>query len=132
MGKLSQVLEVTVTNKVKIAPLNSLLFISDFDGGIPPFPRRDALIAATDSCVSVGCYPSTDGETTVTLGPSSDVAQAQQPAFDSELQTPRHTIVVSTVDRQTVLSDSVLGDRTRIRIWVNHNFIPNEIIVGFE
>jgi hypothetical protein len=117
---------------VKIAPPNSLLFVSDPDGGNPPYPVRDAQILATESCLSIACYPSIDGETAITLGPCREVDPGDPPAFDGMLSTPNRAIVVSTVDRKTVLAENVPGTRTRIRAWVNKPSMPDRIIVGFE
>jgi hypothetical protein len=121
-----------VTNSVKIAPPNSLLFISDSDGGVPPYPVRGAQILATGSCVSIACYPSIDGQTAVTLGPGPEVDPGNPPAFDGMLETPNRAIVISTVERKTILSDNVPGTTTRIRAWVNKPSMPDQVIVGFE
>lgn len=121
-----------MTNSVKIAPPNSLLFVSDPNGGDPPYPVRDAQILATESCISIACCPWIDGETAVTLGPSREVNPGTPPAFDGELETPSGTIVISTVDQKTILSDEVAGATTRVRAWVNRPLMPDEVIVGFE
>lgn len=121
-----------MTNSVKIAPPNSLLFISDLDGGEPPYPVRGAQILATRSCVSIACYPSIDGETSVTLGPSREVDPGNTPAFDGSLSTPNRSIVISTVDGKTILTEKVPDTVTRVRAWVNKRSMPDQVIVGFE
>jgi len=121
-----------VTGSVKIAPPNSLLFISDPDGGEPPYPVRGAQILATGSCVSIACYPSIDGETSVTLGPINEVDPGNAPAFDGALKTPNRSIAISTVDRKTILEEKVLNTITRVRAWVNSPSMPDRVIVGFE
>lgn len=121
-----------MTGSVKIAPPNSLLFVSDTDGGEAPRPVRGAQILATDSCISIACYPSIDGETAVTLGPSREVDPGTSAVFDGELETPSRTLVISTVDQKTILSENVPRSRTRVRTWVNHTSMPDEVIVGFE
>jgi hypothetical protein len=121
-----------VTNSVKIAPPNSLLFISDTDGGVPPYPVRGAQILSTDSCISIACYPSIDGETAITLGPGREVDPGNPPAFDGTLSTPNCEIAISTVERKTILSEHVSGTMTRVRAWVNRPSMPDKIIVGIE
>jgi hypothetical protein len=121
-----------VISSVKIAPPNSLLFISDTDGGEPALPVLGAQILSTDSCLSIACYPWIDGETAVTLGPSREVDPGFSPAFDGELVTPTSTLVISTVDQKTILSDKVAGVRTRVRAWVNKPSMPDRVIIGFE
>jgi hypothetical protein len=132
VGPLFEKQEATVTTSVKIAPPNSLLFISDIDGGEPPIPVLGAQILATGSCLSIACYPWIDGETAVTLGPSREVDPGTSPAFDGELETPSRTIVISTAEQKTILSDNVLGTRTRVRAWVNKPSMPDQVIIGFE
>lgn len=117
---------------IKIAPANSLLFISDVDGGKPPVPVRGRQILATESCLSIACYPWIDGETEVTLGPAREVDPGTPPAFDGELDTPSRTLVISTVDQKTILSENVPGIRTHVRAWVNRPSMPDKVVVGFE
>ncbi len=57
MGPLLEKQEAAVIGSLKIAPPNSLLFISDAEGGRPPIPVLGAQILATDSCVSIACLP---------------------------------------------------------------------------
>jgi hypothetical protein len=73
-----------------------------------------------------------DGETLVTLGPASEVDPGEAPAFDAMLDTPNRAVVVSTVERQTVLETRVPNARTRVRIWVDHPSEPDKVIVGLH
>jgi hypothetical protein len=130
MGALVEKHEVAVTNSVKIAPPNSLLFISDSNGGSPPYPVRRAQILATRSCVSIACYPAMDGQTVITLGPGVEVDPGYPPAFDGVLETPNCSIVISTVERETVLSENVPATETRVRAWLNKPTMPDEVIIG--
>ena len=132
MGALFKSNEVAVTGSVKIAPPNSLLFISDPDGGEPPYPVRGEQILATDSCISIACFPSVDGETSVTLGPAFEVNPGEATAFDGSLKTPSRSVVISTVDRKTILVEKVPDTTTRIKAWVNKPSMPDQIVVGFE
>jgi hypothetical protein len=113
-----------------IRPINSILFISDRDGGVPPEPVRGADIAATSSCISFRCFPEQDGPTEVVLGESFRVEPASLPAFDGELETPHRTVVISTTDFHTVLETGVPDTRTRVRIWFSHPQWPDKVIIG--
>ena len=115
----------------KIWPVNSLIFISDPSGGMVPEWIRDALILSTPSCISVGCYPEQDGPTEVILGKAQEVDPGFRPAFEGDLATPSRAVVVSTVDRDTVLESKVPDMRTRVRIWISHPRWPDKIIVGY-
>jgi hypothetical protein len=68
----------------------------------------------------------------VTLGTSREVDSGKPPAFDGHLKTPDRMIVISTVEGKTILKDSVPGIITRVRVWVNHPSMPDEVIIGFD
>ena len=115
-----------------IRPLNSLLLISDSQGGQIPEWVKEKLILSTPSCISVACYPEQDGPTTVKLGPLWQVERDEQPAFSGYLETPNRAVVVLTVDEQTVLNAKVPNTRTRVRIWINHPQWPDKVTIGLE
>jgi hypothetical protein len=114
----------------KVRPVNSLLFISDQDGGEPPTPVRGARLLSTSSCVSIGCYPEQDGPTELVLGDMADVDPAFDPVFDGELSTPSGTIMVSTATLERLLEARVSKTKTRVRIWINDPQWPDKVIVG--
>jgi len=117
-------------SKIKIAPPNSLVFISDSNGGVPPRPVRGAWILSTPSCISVGCLTFADGETEFTLGPSEAVIGADPLRFDGELETPHRTVIVSTVEDKTILKAQVPTTKTRVRIWTNRPTHPDKVTIG--
>ena len=117
-------------SSIRISPPNSILFVSDPDGGKAPYPVRGALILSTQSCISFGCYPEQDGPTEVILGKAHEVAPGDLPAFDGRLETPARAIVVSTVERETVLEMNVPDTHARVRIWLNHPRWPDKVIIG--
>lgn len=120
-----------MSTSATIRPVNSLVFVSDPRGGEVPEWIRDELILSTSSCISIGCYPEQDGPTTVILGPSWQVDPGDRPAFDRSLETPSRAIIVSTVERETILEAKVPETRTRVRIWLSHPRWPDKVIVGF-
>lgn len=114
----------------KIRPENSLLFVSDVDGGNPPEPVRGPMILSSPSCVSFRCYPEIDGPTEIVLGTGQEVDPGRPAAFDGNLETPSHIVVISTVGMETVLEMNVSDSRTRLRIWLSHPQWPEQVIVG--
>jgi hypothetical protein len=92
--------------------------------------KRGPLILSTSSCVSVGCYPEQDGPTEVILGQGRDVDPGHDPAFDGELNTPTHSVVVWTVERDRIAEMKVPEGRTHVRIWVSHPRWPDKVIIG--
>lgn len=114
----------------RVAPPNSILFISDSSGGDVPEPIWGQLILSTPSCISVGCLMFLDGETEVTLGSADEVNPGELPPFDADLKTPNRDVTVWTVEREVVLKTAVPGSKTRVRIWVNHPTEPDRVIIG--
>jgi hypothetical protein len=119
-----------MSQSTRVSPPNSIVFISDPNGGVAPRPVRGALILSSPSCVSVGCKMEQDGPTMFVLGRAPEVDPGGRPAFDGLLETPNQAIVVSTVERESLLADNVLTKRTRVRVWVNHPTEPDKVIVG--
>ena len=117
-------------SSTKISPPNSLLFVSDVDGGDAPYPERGPLILSTPSCISVACYPEQDGPTEVILGKIEEVDPGDRSAFDGDMETPNRSVVVSTVERETILELDVSDTRTHVRIWVSHPRWPDKVIIG--
>jgi hypothetical protein len=117
-------------NTIRIAPPNSLLFVSDVDGGTPPEITRRGRLWTTSSCIAVGCLAFMDGETEVSLGQARDVDPGGQPAFDGVLETPNRAVMVSTAEGEKVLDAGVPGKSTRVRIWTNHPTEPDRVIIG--
>ena len=117
---------------IKVRPVNSLLFVSDPDGGNAPVPMRGKMILSTSSCISIRCYPEQDGPTEIVLGKIQEVDPHKLPAFDGDLDTPNRQIVVSTVERDTILDAEVPSSRTHVRIWLSHPRWPERVVIGWE
>jgi hypothetical protein len=118
---------------ITVAPSNSLIGISDVKKGVVPTSMPESGIAATESCILVGCYPEGDGETRITLGPASDVDPGYAPAFDGQLATPTAVVRIVTIDWKPLLEARVpAAVSTRVRVWKNHARWPGEIIIGLE
>ena len=116
----------------KVAPSNSIIFVSDPDGGEPPVPVRGPMVLSTPSCISVGCYPQIDGETEIVLGRIGEVDPGDVPSFTGTLETPNRAVVVSTVEEETILEVPVPETKTEVRIWLSHPRWPEKVTIGLE
>lgn len=116
--------------KVSVAPINSLLFLSDVDGGRPPTPVWGATILSTPSCISFICFPEQDGQTELSMGARQEIDWGIKPNFEGDLETPHRVIVVSTVDEQTVMKMIVPTTRTHVCIWLSHPRWPERVAIG--
>lgn len=119
-------------NSIKIAPANSMIFISDKTAQVAPEITRDRSIWWTRECVAVGCLPFMDGETEIVMGLSHLVDPGGKPAFDQMIRTPSGLITVSMVAEETGLEQPVQSDLTRVRIWTNDPRMPDRVIIGIN
>jgi hypothetical protein len=103
-------------SKVRIAPPNSLFFISDKSGGEAPNITREGRLWSKPSCVAVGCLAFMDGETEVSIGGAREVKPAGALVFGGNVETPSRLIVVSTSDRKQLLKFATPTGNTRVRI----------------
>lgn len=116
----------------RISPVNSLVFIHGGHGDVTPHPIWGAQILATNSCVSVTCYPEVDGPTDIVFGDASEVGHDRSPDFEGLLRTPDRNIAITTVDDQTVLNMPVTEEVTVVKIWQSHPRWPEVVTVGIE
>ena len=118
------------TVSASVSPPYSLVLLLDPAKGVVPQTMAASVIAATDSCVAVGCRAEDDGVTRITMGPAGRVNPGYQPLFEGEVETPSKCLEVQSVEGTTLLRASVQGFRTSVLIWVNDAREPDEISVG--
>ena len=119
-----------MTSSTKKVVPNSVILIEDQSGGEIPNSMNQSLIAATASCIAVGCRAEDDGETEIILGHCDNVASDKQPMFEGALRTPSQKLVVRTVLGDTLLEMPVATAETKLIIWVNDQTEPDHIVVG--
>jgi hypothetical protein len=115
----------------KANPINSIVFITDIEGGEAP-PWQDRMILSGESSIMVRCFPEQDGPTAFVLGDGPDVAPDGPASFEGVLTTPSRALKVWTVDKQTLLQSVVPETRTRVRIWLSHPQWPDKVIIGLN
>ena len=121
-----------MATSLKIAPPNSLVLVSDTRNAEIPVTMFDSRFAATDSCVAVGCLADVDGDTTFTLGLTSEVDPGTSPSFVRTIQTPNRLVSISTILGNSILETKVTKTHTTLKIWVNDDTEPDQVIVGFD
>jgi hypothetical protein len=114
----------------RMAPPNSVVLVSDVDGGEIPKTMGGSLISATSTCVAVGCLSEDDGETEFMLAPLSEVDRSDKPVYEGMLQTPKRQVVIRTVLGEHLLELHVLQELTKIIVWVNDTSEPDNVLVG--
>ena len=117
--------------KVRIAPPNSIVLMADSSSdALPPSEKPVSLVVASPACLGIGCRMELDGETEITMGAYRDVAPSHAPLFDGVLETPSRSITIRTVADLRILDMNVPTIRTRVRVWANHSFDPDEVTIG--
>ena len=118
--------------KITVSPVNSLLFMTDANGGTPPEPVWGAKIQSTPSCISFACFPEQDGPTEIAIGQNGDLEPEKLLVFDGELDTPSRVIILETAVHERVLAVDVAHRKTKVRIWYSHPKWPEKIVIGVE
>jgi hypothetical protein len=116
----------------RVAPPNSLVLVLDPSGGTIPASLNGELIAATDSCLAIGCRAEDDGETEFILGNSDSIGRGERPAFEGTLKTPSRKIAVRSVLGTMILEMPVPSGETMVRVWVNDPQEPDCITIGIS
>ncbi len=120
--------------QVTEAPPNSMFFLSgrmetEFLNTDPRLLEPGAPeIWSKPTIISVGCLCFVDGETSLTITDEPgwpDIA----PSFDGMLETPDRIFLVSTSEREILLTAQVPEKETRVRIWTNDRVEPEEILI---
>ena len=114
----------------RMAPPNSVVLVSDVDGGEIPRTMGGSLVSATNTCVAVGCLSEDDGETEFMLAPLSELDRADKPVYEGMLRTPKRHVVIRSVLGEHLLELPVLQELTKIKVWANDAKEPDNVVVG--
>jgi hypothetical protein len=119
--------------ETKIAVPYSLMFLMDPQHGQTPENMRGSLIAATTSCVAIGTFPDSEGETKIVL--TNERGTKDQPfllVFDGTIQMPNGEVSVCTALNEALLTLKLETKQCRVNIWVNSTETPDEIEILTE
>ena len=119
-------------NQIKVSPVNSLLFMTDAGGGIPPEPVWGAKIQSTPTCISFACFPEQDGPTDIVLGPRNEIKPTTFLVFQGDLVTPSRVVVLHTAAQERVLSVNVAKVKTAVCIWYSHPKWPDKVTISLD
>lgn len=114
----------------RMAPPNSVVLVSDVDGGEIPKTMAGSLVSATNTCIAVGCLSEDDGETEFTLAPLAEVDRADKSAYEGTLRTPKRNVVICSVLGEHLLGLPVLQEVTKIKIGANDLKEPDNVMIG--
>ena len=122
---------MTVERRI-IAPRYNSVYLAGWEDVIVPLDLDYGRIAASPVCVNIPCLYWNDGDTTVSLGPSSKVDPGRNPDFEGYLRTPDRSVRLFDANDPDIMHMSVASTRTRVRIWTNHPNEPDDIQIGLD
>ena len=119
-----------MAGSTRLAAPNSLVLLMDANGGEIPESMGGHLVAATESCVAVGCKSEVEGDTEIVLGWATDVDPGRNPDFEERMETPSRRVAVKSVYGTTLLELAIPEEEVVVRIWVNDANEPDLVIFG--
>jgi hypothetical protein len=116
---------------IRISPPNSIVFICDPSSREVDVPEyvTGQLIAATQSCISVGTLAEMDGETEISLSDVPSSAELGELVFDGMVRTPGRVVAVCNARDETLLSLPVSSVAVRVKVFANDRSEPDRIVV---
>jgi hypothetical protein len=118
---------------ITVAPPYSIVFVCDNSAEDVEVPDRvgGELIAANTTCVSVGTYPSDDGDTEICLTKSASAEQMAglEKIFAGRITSPNRRIDVATAENDVLLSLKIATTAASVSIWVDHPRWPTKILI---
>ncbi|MCJ8054537.1 hypothetical protein GB928_010240 [Shinella curvata] len=97
---------------------------------IPVHMNRQGIFVSED-CVNIPAYYWSDGDTHVTLGPYSEIAEARKPDSDTILNTPNQELILFDANEPQYAVAHVPSTKTRIRVWVDHPIEPSNVVIAW-
>jgi hypothetical protein len=121
----------------KILVDHGILFVndpSDAEMSVPDYDP-DSIISVNESCISIACRPSVDGDVKISLLDTIDQADLGYSSlvFDGYMRCAENEIALFTPEDE-IVSVSVNGHSARIRIWCETLRSPANIslLIGDE
>jgi hypothetical protein len=120
---------------ITTAPPYSIIFVCDNSSEDVEVPDRVAgeLVAANDTCISVGTYPADDGDTELCLtgGPgSTEQVAGLENVFTGRIASPNQRMDVATAENEVLLSMKISTHSASISVWVNDPRWPTKILIA--
>jgi hypothetical protein len=118
---------------ITVAPPYSIIFVCDnsaVDVEVPDRVRGE-LAAANDTCISVGTYPSDDGDTEICLTGSASVEETAgfERIFSGRINSPNRQIDVATAENNVLLSLEITTTAASVSVWVDQLRWPTKILI---
>lgn len=120
---------MTVQN-LSIAPEYLSFYVAGrLDVDIPLHMDRKGVLSSAD-CINIPALYWNDGDTSVTLGPESEIVETRKPDFDGVLNTPNLEIILFDANEPRFAGVRVPSTRTRVRVWIDHPTEPENVTIA--
>jgi hypothetical protein len=112
------------------APPNSLFFVGDEHGEPPPILEHPQIWATSGSSLVIATQADVDGDTRLRLSEFDVIADRPQLlACETTLQLRRPALTVQSATFETYLRVDVGDNEIRLRIWVDDEVLPSDIVI---
>lgn len=115
----------------RVAAPKALVLIEDSDGGEMPLLEAGRLIAASPTCIAIGCASAARTEVVVG-GLGLTGAGAAPPAYDGRLATPSRRVAIRTIAGATLMEVTVPTTETRVLVSANAPTEPTTLTIAVE
>jgi len=121
-----------MTRWIETAPPHSLILVVGSSKVAIPQSFDGALIAATSSCIAIGCKAEDDGPSRIALEAAGLSSIDSEPAFVTRLDTPGGVVSLETVLGERIVDHPAHIPTSKIIIWVNDDSEPDEILIAVD
>jgi len=119
-----------------IAPANPIVFVLDPSNSSIELPQYidGELVAANETCVSIGIQADVDGETNIQLIDKIESIEKNQlsKVFEGSITSPGNKIAVVTAEFDRVIETKILQNNAYLEIWVDDLRAPARVVVCVE
>jgi hypothetical protein len=111
---------------------NALCLVCGTENFDAPISLGNDIVAATSSCIVIGCRPDCDAPTEFVIGALSELAESGPAAFTGTLCTPERIVSILNAHGERILSHPVSSERVEVSIWADDQREPDRMVVGLR
>ena len=119
--------------EIEARPPHAIIYVSDPNNKMEDIPKyqQGKLVAATDTCISIGTIAPMDGAVAIRLVNNGCPTEGIR-VFDGRIKTPSHELAVSTSELEVLARVSVVSDKIHLCICVDDEREPTQITVCWK
>lgn len=116
---------------VKLNVPYAVVVLSELSKGDVPEQFDGSLVAATETCIAIGCRSDIDGPTEFVVGSLAEVDTGEPPIFAGNLKVTHKLAALHTMD-EAFVTITLSKPEIYVKIWVNDQVEPEFIQIGID